>query len=79
MAHTATRPAPAPAPSRVPSNDYRELKRRVQEAGLLETQSAYYIFKSIVAFATVGLVVWIAAVSTSTATVRPAPSVQLPW
>ena len=66
MAHTATRPAPAPAPSRVPSNDYRELKRRVQEAGLLETQSAYYIFKSIVALATVGLVVWIAAVSTST-------------
>jgi fatty acid desaturase len=64
MAHTATRPAPAP--SRVPSNDYRELKRRVQDAGLLEAQSAYYIFKSIVALATVGLVVWIAAVSTST-------------
>lgn len=63
MTVTATRPAPAP--TRVPSTDYRDLKRRVQEAGLLQPRPAYYVFKSVVAIATVALAAWIAVVATS--------------
>jgi fatty acid desaturase len=62
-----TAPALAPAPVRRASapNDYIELKRRIKSAGLLEPQSRYYWFKTIVAIAAVAAVVVVALSTTS--------------
>ncbi|MCC7366467.1 MAG: acyl-CoA desaturase [Dehalococcoidia bacterium] len=53
----------APAPR--PRNDYADLKRIVIAQGLLEARPAYYVMKTVVALATLGLAVVIAIVASS--------------
>ncbi|MBI2765200.1 MAG: acyl-CoA desaturase [Chloroflexi bacterium] len=48
------------------ANDYADLKRRVKAEGLLEPQTAYYIFKTVLALSTVLLAVGIALAVSNT-------------
>jgi fatty acid desaturase len=59
---TPTRPAPVKA---APAADYVVLKRRIKEAGLLESKSGYYWIKTFVAMATVAIGAAIAIVSSN--------------
>ncbi len=49
--------------TRVPSQDYRELKQLISSHGLLQSKTSYYIAKTIVALATLAAVAFIAVVS----------------
>lgn len=57
---TATAPAVGKAPA---ANDYAILKRRIKEAGLMESKPGYYWLKTVIAIATVAIAATIAVVS----------------